>query len=226
MGRSALIVVAAVLVVLFLFNRGSLGTGNQNGSQPSGNSRVTGHLSVVPTIRSVTVSPGSVNFGDCTGGGGATNSTQGAMGYPNGSCYVGGIGVNQTFPITVTYTGLPGNVYVSGSNAVPADAGTQWNLCSPQGQGRPTCSGSQGLPGADQYMIMNTAREVTNASALTTTAACDQEFDVVASGGCAAAPPELGKQTQHEGLRLTGPRTWNDHSTSWTMTITWTAVGS
>jgi hypothetical protein len=225
MGRSALIVVAAVLVVLFLFSRGSLGTGSQN-SQPSGNSHVTGHLSVVPTVRSVTVSPGSVDFGECTGGSGATNSTPGAMGYPNGSCSVGTVGVNETFPITVTYTGLPGSVYVSGSNAVPADGGTQWNLCNPQGQGSSACTGGQGLPGNDQYMIENHAAGVINASPLTTTASCDQQFDASANGGCAATPPELGTQTQHEGLLLTGPRTWNDHSTSWTMTITWTAVGS
>jgi hypothetical protein len=224
MGRSALVVIVVVLVALFLFNRGSLGTGSQNGAQPSGNSHITGHLSVVPTIRSVTVSPGSVTFGDCTGGGGATNSTQQAMGYPNGSCSVGTIGASQTFPITVTYTGLPGSVFVSGSNAVPADGGTKWSLCDPQGTGQAACTGAQGLPGSDQYMIMNFAAGVTNASVLTTSAACDKEFQT--SGGCAATPPELGKQTQHEGLLLTGPRTWDDHSTSWTTTITWTAVGS
>jgi hypothetical protein len=37
---------------------------------------------------------------------------------------------------------------------------------------------------------------------------------------------EFGKQAQHEGLVLTGPKTWDDHSTSWTMTITWTAVST
>jgi hypothetical protein len=30
---------------------------------------------------------------------------------------------------------------------------------------------------------------------------------------------------QHEGLLLTGPTSWDDHSTSWTLTVTWTAVG-
>ena len=71
---------------------------------------------------------------------------------------------------------------------------------------------------------MNFAPKVVNASPLTTTASCDMEFDV--GGGCDATPPEFGKQVQHEGLVLTGPKTWDDHSTSWTMTITWTAVGT
>jgi hypothetical protein len=72
-------------------------------------------------------------------------------------------------------------------------------------------------------MIMNVAQQVPNASVLTTTSACDAEFD--AGGGCTAAPVEFAKQTQHEGLLLTGPKTWDDHSTSWTLTVTWTAVG-
>lgn len=221
MGRSAVIAIAAVLVVLFLFTRQPAGGGSQDTPQFGPSSATTGHLKVVPTIRSVTVTPGTVTFGNCTGGSGATNSSEQAMGYPNGSCSVGAIGVNETFPIAVSYTGLPGNVYVSSSNAVPADGGTPWSLCSPQG--KPSCTGGQGLPGSDQYMIMNFAPQVPNATVLTTTSTCDAEFDP--GGGCTASPQEFAKQTQHEGLLLTGPRTWDDHSTSWTLTVTWTAVG-
>jgi hypothetical protein len=148
------------------------------------------------------------------------------MGYPNGSCYVGGApGVDETFPIAVSYTGLPGQVYVNGSNAVPADGGTQWTLCSPQSQASSPCTGTQHLqPGVNQYMVMNSGEQVANASVLTPSAACDKQFDQ--GSGCTATPAEFAKQTQHEGLTLTGPQTWDDHSTSWTMTITWTAVGS
>ncbi len=221
MGRSVLLVIAAIAVVLFLFTRGSAGGSSHDTAQYGPSSSTTGHLSVVPTIRSVTVSPDSVNFGDCTGGSGATNSTLQAMGYPNGSCSVGAVGVNATFPISVSYTGLPGEVYVNATNAVPADGGTQWTLCSPQGQS--ACNGGQGLPGNDQYTVENFAPEVANASALTSTAACDKQFNP--GGGCSAAPAQFATQTQHEGLLLIGPKTWDDHSTSWTMTITWTAVG-
>lgn len=223
--RSGVIIVVVILVALFFFSRGT--DGNTSGGTASGsNSSTTGHLSVVPTIRSVTVSPGSVQFGDCTGGNGATNSTQKALGYPNGSCSVGLI--NETFPISVTYTGLPGQVYVQSTNAVPSDSGTQWNLCAPSdtteaSQGQTTCTGTDSLPGNDQYMIENFAAD-TNASVLTSSARCDEAFDT--GGGCTANPAEFTKQTQHEGLMLTGPATWDDHSTSWTMTITWYAHGS
>jgi hypothetical protein len=224
MGRSAIIIVAVLVVVLLLFTRHSSGDDGQAAPVTGGAGTTTAHLKVVPTIRSVTVSPGSVTFGDCSGGSGYTNSTQNALGYPNGSCTVGAIGVNQTFPITVTYTGIPGSVYVSSSNAVPADNGADWTLCSPPGSpGDPTaCTGDQGQPGADQYMVENFA-EAENAGVLTITPACDRVFD--SNGGCAATPQEFQNQVQHEGLQLTGPKSWSDHSTSWTVTVTWTAVG-
>lgn len=223
--RNAVIVVVAILIVLFLFARAPADGSPHDTPQTGPSSSTTGHLSVVPTIRSITVSPGSVQFGGCTGGSGATDSTQRAMGYPNGSCYVGSI-THQSYPITVTYSGLPGEVYVTGTNAVPADGGKQWALCSPQGtsqgNGPTLCSGGEGLPGQDQYWVENFAQGA-NSAVLTTTAACDQEFDT--GGGCTASPAEFSKQTQHEGLLLTGPKTWDDHSTSWTMTVTWTAIG-
>lgn len=223
--RNGVIVVVVILVVLFLFARQPAGGSPHDTPQSGPSSTTTGHLSVVPTIRSITVSPGSVTFGGCTGGGGATDSTKKAMGYPNGSCYVGSIS-RQAYPIAVTYSGLPGEVFVTGSDAQPADGGHQWTLCSPQagsqGSGPALCTGGNGLPGQDQYWVENFAQGA-NSAVLTTTATCDQEFD--SSGGCSASPAEFSKQTQHEGLLLTGPKTWDDHSTSWTMTVTWTAVG-
>lgn len=223
--RSGVAVVAAILVLLFFFSRGT--DGNSSTGTNQSDSSTTGHLAVVPTIRSVTVTPGSVRFGNCTGGNGATNSTNGSMGYPNGLCSVGML--NQTFPITVTYTGLPGQVYVQSTNAVPSDGGTQWSLCSPpaqngSAQGQTTCSGDDGLPGSDQYMIQNFAEAVSSATVVNSSASCDEEFD--AAGGCTASPAEFAKQIQREGLLVTGPAMWDDHSTSWTMTITWFAHGS
>jgi hypothetical protein len=219
--NTAIIVVVAIVVALFIFARHP-STSDGVATTDGGAGTTTGHLSVVPTIRSVTVSPGSVTFGDCTGGNGYTDSTQQALGYPNGSCTVGAI--NQRYPITVTYTGIPGDVYVDGTDAVPSDNGTQWSLCSPNGNpsGQPACTGGQAQPGPDQYTMMNFAGNVTNSQVLTTSAACDKEFD--SGGGCSATPQEYKNQTQHEGLLLIGPSTWDDHSTSWTMTVTWTAV--
>lgn len=225
MGRSAIIVVAVLVALLLIFSRNSPGNDGQAAPVSGGSGSTTAHVKTVPTIRSVTVSPGAVTFGDCTGGSGYTDSTSDALGYPNGSCTVGSIGVNETFPITVTYTGIPGSVYVSSSNAVPSDNGAEWNLCTPPGSpgSQTNCAGTQGLPGDDQYMVMNFAGAVENAGVLTSTPSCDKEF--ASQGGCAATPAEFKNQVQHEGLLLTGPKSWNDHSTAWTFTVTWTAVG-
>jgi hypothetical protein len=225
-GRTAIIIIVAIVVALFIFTRHP-STSDGAAVQTGGNGTTTGHLSVVPTIRSVTVSPGAVTFGDCTGGNGYTDSTAGSMGYPNGSCTVGNLTVPETFPISITYTGIPGDVYVNGSNAAPSDNGTGWSLCSPGGipSGQPACTASQGnQPGEDQYMVLNVAANEKNSGVLTTTPACDKVFD--AGGGCSATPQEYKNQVQHEALLLTGPSIWDDHSTSWTMTVTWTAVGS
>jgi hypothetical protein len=223
--RSGIAIIAAILVLMFFFSRGT--DGNSSTGTNQSNSSTTGHLSVVPTIRSVTVSPGAVQFGNCTGGNGATDSTSNQMGYPNGLCEVGVD--NEAFPITVSYTGLPGQVYVESTNAVPSDGGAQWTLCSPPAQsgsasGQASCNGNDGLPGDDQYEIQNFGQGVSNATVLNNSAACDQEFKP--SGGCQASPAEFTKEIQHEGLLLTGPESWDDHSTSWTMTITWFAHGS
>lgn len=225
MGRNAVIIIAALVAILLIFSRYTPNGDGQAAPVAGGSGSTTAHLKVVPTIRSVTVSPGSVTFGDCSGGSGFTNSTQNALGYPNGSCTVGAIGVNETFPITVTYNGIPGSVYVNSSAAIPADNGSGWTLCTPPGSpaNQTSCTGTQGLPGDDQYMVMNFAQAVENAGVLTTAPACDKEFN--SHGGCAATPEEFQSQAQHEGLLLTGPTSWDDHSTSWTVTVTWTAVG-
>jgi hypothetical protein len=220
--RNAVLIVVALVVVLFLFSRHP-STASSEAQVNGGAGTTTGHLSVVPTIRSVTVSPGSVTFGNCTGGGGYTNSVGTSMGYPNGSCSVGLVGINESFPITVTYTGIPGDVFVNGSSAVPSDDGKSWALCTPNST--TTCTGGEGLPGTDQYMVSNFAQGVADAGVLTTSPRCDEEFNSQPDGGCSATPPEFKSQVQHEGLLLTGPESWSDHSTSWTLSVTWTAVG-
>jgi hypothetical protein len=220
--RNALIGIVAALVVLFLLARHPTSSGP---SATGDGGSTTGHLSVVPTVRSVTVSPGNVSFDNCTGGGGATDSTQHALGYPNGECSVGSPGVNASYPITVTYNGLPGAVDVTGSNAVPADNGAQWALCTSNpapGSALPGCTGYRGQPGNDQYELITFAPGVTDSFVLGTSVACDAEFDQ--GGGCAANPPEFHNQVQHEGLVLVGPKSWDDHSTAWSVTVTWTAA--
>lgn len=236
MSRNALIVIGVALLALFAFGRHSSSpatstaaasvsepNGNGNGQKPpafGGSGSVTAHLSVVPTIRSVTVSPGSVDFGNCSGGAGSTVSTKASMGYPNGTCWVGSTGPNANYPITVSYKGLPGNVWVSGSSAVPDDNGTSWSLCNPQGQ--PACTGGGGKPGKDQYTVSSFAQDVGNYGVLVGSAECDSEFD--SGGGCTATPAEFTSQVQREGFKVIGPKMWDDGATSWNVTITWMAA--
>ena len=221
MGRNGLIILVAVLIALFGFARHSSDPpAGGNGQDPpafGGSGSVTAHLNVVPTIRSVTVSPGSVNFGNCTDGTGDTASAGDKMGYPNGICLVGNTGSNGHFPITVTYTGLAGNVWVHAGDAVSGHG--SWSLCNPTSQ--PVCTGGQNKPGNNQFTVMTFAQDVANYQLLTGDARCDTEFGP--SGVCTAAPAQFQSQTGHEGIRLIGPESSDDSSTSWSVTIIWQA---
>ncbi len=221
MGRNGLIILVAVLIALFGFARHSSDPpAGGNGQDPpafGGSGSVTAHLNVVPTIRSVTVSPGSVNFGNCTDGTGDTASAGDKMGYPNGICLVGNTGSNGHFPITVTYTGLAGNVWVHAGDAVSGHG--SWSLCNPTSQ--PVCTGGQNKPGNNQFTVMTFAQDVANYQLLTGDARCDTEFGP--SGVCTAAPAEFQSVAAHEGIRLIGPRASDDNSTSWSVTIVWQA---
>src|SRR5437773_1454432 len=161
MGRSGLIILVAVLIALFGFARHSpdspASTSGQDPPAFGGSGSVTAHLKVVPTIRSVTVSPGSVDFRNCTEGTGDTASAGDQMGYPNGICWVGNTGSNGHFPVTVTYTGLAGNVWVSASGAVSDGNGAGWSLCDPTG--KPVCTGDQRKVTATARLLRLTALE-------------------------------------------------------------------
>jgi hypothetical protein len=222
MGRSGLIILVAVLVALFGFARHSpdppASTSGQDPPAFGGSGSVTAHLKVVPTIRSVTVSPDSVNFGNCTEGSGDTTSAGDQLGYPNGICWVGNTGSNGHFPVTVTYTGLAGNVWVSASGAV-SDNNGNWSLCDPTG--KPACTGGQNQPGNNQVTVMTFAQDVNYYHMLTSDAECDIEFQ--AGGSCTAAPAQFQSVTTHEGIRLIGPKASDDGSTSWSVNITWVA---
>jgi hypothetical protein len=223
MGRRGLIILVAVLVALFGFARHSsdppASTSGQDPPAFGSSGSVTAHLKVVPTIRSVTVSPGSVDFHNCTQGAGDTTSSGDQMGYPNGICLVGNTGSNGQFPVTVTYTGLAGNVWVSASGAAPANGGGGWSLCIPTG--KPACTGGQNQPGSNQFTIMTFAQDVAYYQMLTGDAKCDTEF--AASGVCTAAPAEFQSLTAHEGIRLIGPTASDNSATAWNVNITWVA---
>lgn len=102
---------------------------------------------------------------------------------------------------------------------MPSDNGTHWTLCG--GTGGASCTGTGGAqPGQDQFK-----QGTVNATAtptpvpMTTSPACDTEFDGT-KGDCAAA----GGQAQTENLFLVGPSASTDTSASFTTIVTWTAV--
>jgi len=182
-------------------------------------------LTTVPTIRSVTVSPASASFGNCTGGLASRNtqSTAGKLGFPNGQCFVGLVNPGSGFfyPITITNTGIASAIYVNGSSANPSDGGNQWNLCNRHGDGGLACTHDDGrMPGIDQYMVENLSPAGQQKAGISVTPECDAVFD--ASGRCWA----VQGASQNEGIELIGPSFSTDTSTKWTMTITWTPVPS
>jgi hypothetical protein len=196
----------------------TLSTSTPNGTPGKGQS-IAISLKVVPTVVSVTVSPSSARFGGCTGGNASVNtaSTPGALGFPNGRCWLGTPGTSGSFPITITNTGVAAKIFVSGAPAAPSDGGTQWGLCNLGATPAAACTGTAGkLPGANQYLVQNFAGSSVNPAGLSDTMSCDTEF---AAGTCSA----LQGDSQQEGIELTGPSSTADPSTTWTVTITWTA---
>jgi len=176
-------------------------------------------LTTVPTIRSVTISPGQARFTACTGGDGGANtrSTSGRLGFPNGRCWVGS-NVAGSYPIIVTNTGIGSDIEISGSNADPADGGDTWNLCNAGGNAAIACTGNDGKPGPDQYQVLNFSAWGTRAGGIGGTPRCDRIFGP--GGSCWA----VEGMVVAEGLELIGPRWSSDTSTKWTVTITWTPV--
>ena len=212
------------LVVALVAVAGLAACATSSGGTPAGTpgkgSSIAISLKVVSTIVSVTVSPSSANFGGCAGGNASVNtaSTSAALGFPNGHCSLGTPGAHGSFPITITNTGVAADVYVNGGNAVPSDKGTEWGLCNFGTNPAAKCSAGDGkLPGNNQYVVQNFASGSMNPAGLTGSMTCDTQF---AAGGCSAVQGDA----QAEGILLTGPASSSDQSTTWTVTIIWTAV--
>ncbi|HEX6932756.1 MAG TPA: hypothetical protein VF162_11470 [Streptosporangiaceae bacterium] len=183
---------------------------------PAGSGSTTATLQVVPTMRSVTVSPVATKFGRCSGGKRPLRSTKTALGFPNGQCSVGSR-KQKIFPIKIT-NGREAEIYVRSSAAVPADGKTDWQLCNHGSDPVVACKGPDDSPGKDQFVVENFSRWAMNQTGLSLKRICDAEFGP--SGDCLASTG----QSEREGLVLIGPHRPDDGSTTWTVTITWMAA--
>ena len=220
--RSGLRAAVAILAAAGLAGLAACGAGGTSSTPgtPGGSSSISISLKTVPTVVSVSVSPSTATFGNCAGGNGSvdTASTSGALGFPNGHCWLGKPGSGGSYPVTITNTGVAARIFVNGGNAVPSDGGTQWGLCNLGSSPAVTCSAGSGkLPGNNQYLLQTFAAGSENTAGLTNNSVCDPEF---AAGSCAAVTGDA----QQEGIVITGPELSSDTSTSWTVTIKWTAV--
>ena len=210
------------LLPLLLAGVAGCGSGSAAAPAGAGNAAsITLTLHTVSFIRAVDVNPPKGTFSGCQSGVGATHSTSTQLGYPNGVCWFGPPGTSASYPITILNKGVASSIDVYGSNAVPSDAnGDQWALCNAGSHAAVTCTGRNGLPGVDQYRVVNSrpgARP--NSAGLRDDPACDPEFS--ASGGCKAGHME----SETEGIKLIGPTSPTDSiSKTWTVTITWMPV--
>ena len=158
-----------------------------------------------PPVRSVTVSPAVVTYGDCSG------AYRRALSFPNGRCVSAGVQVRNG--------AAPARIEVAGAAAVPADGGRRWTLCG--GAGAPACSGPSEAPGSDQYSERTAGQERAPGAAgdtlLSDAPECDLAFG---SAGCRARPGQIAS----ERLALTGPAASSDRSTTFTTTVIWAAT--
>jgi hypothetical protein len=180
-------------------------------------------LHTVPTVRSVTVTPKKAKFGNCTGGNTTadTVSQNEALGFPNGTCWVGQPGETGVLPVTVTNTGIAANIKVNGADAVPGDGGTSWQLCNTGQNPAVACTSNHGKsPGLNQYLLRNfgLGRAGLTSAGLTNSPTCDVAF--ASASGCMAT----SGLAMSEGIELVGPSISADISTHWHITITWTPV--
>jgi hypothetical protein len=191
---------------------------------PANSGSTTATLQVVPTMRSVTVSPVATKFARCSGGKRPSRSTRTALGFPNGRCSVGVL--KKLFPIKIT-NGRRAKIFVKTSFAMPADGQTEWRPCNLGPHPVFACKGPPGQPGRNQFVVENFSLWARNATGLTaqslkkltsSASGCDAEFGP--SGDCMASTG----QSEREGILLIGPSASRDSSTTWTVTITWMAT--
>ena len=117
-------------------------------------------------VRSITVTPDTVQFGDCL------QTSSSTLTFPNDLC--------AAF-VTVTNGTAPSHIYVRATDLQGVDGGTPWDLCD-----QDTCTGENSLPGVDQARVQTGTPQV-----LANSDACDAAWS---DTGCeASAGPDRGR---------------------------------
>ena len=222
-----LLVIAAIVVGGFLvIHLSGVSAKDPPPGGHSGSTAVT--FNTIQTYRTMTVSPTAVNCGHYASGTTPNNlastnpnrSTKKAMGFPWGTCAVGDR-VNGKDPITISYNGMQGYVYVHAGWAMPNgnEVGTPWRPCSSAGHRAVACTGENGLPGYNQYTVRNFSPQSGTATQINGNNVCDVNFQP--TGGCYA----IRGDAQREGFYITGPSKIpsTDTAKSWTAWVIWTA---
>jgi hypothetical protein len=178
-------------------------------------------MSTPPPVRSITVSPSTVTYGNCDFTPGQANLT-----FPNGECSTTvSPGPGQPAGITITNGDAAGHVDVQTTVFVPSDKGTPWIPCVSDSSfsTAPKCTGPAGTgtfmyPGVDEFAVATTDVGLSGGGPyLGQNPNCDTQFD---AGDCVAA---AGASTV-EALEMTGPSSSSDSSLSFNETVTWTAA--
>ena len=203
LGRRLAIAAIAAVATLAPFSAGPA-LANVGGS-------VSEMIYVAPQTRSVTVSPASIDM--C--------SSVSPLTFPNGSCGSPGI--------TVTNGPVGGEIDVQSAPAVPSEVASDPGTSPPTGR----CVGPLRLrarapairvstrrtPGQDQYEEW-TDTEGTRGPYFTSSAQCDTAFGFYPNTTCIASP----EQSVVEFVAMTGPSASTDTSSTFTSSVTWTAV--
>ena len=217
--RSLLVVAAIVIGGFLVIHVGKVATAKD--PPPHGHSNsvaITFHT--MQTYRTITVSPTAVNCGGYARGN-PPNRSKGAMGFPWGTCAVGNR-VKGKDPVTITYNGIQGLVFVHAGWAMPNgnEVGTPWKPCSSAGHRAVACTGKNGMPGYNQYTVRNFSPESPAPTQITGNNLCDVNFRPLS--GCYASRGN----SQREGFYITGPSKipTTDTAQSWTAWVIWTAM--
>jgi hypothetical protein len=167
----------------------------------SGTGSVSATINVGSNALSLTVSPSTFDY--CT--------PTAPLTFPNGPC-------PASSDVTVTFGNVAGHVDVNGADAVPLGGGTHWTLCGGTSGGPACTGGASETPGVDQYAEGEFIGTTVPTNALLGNAPiCDLGFGPTCGEATAG-------QSATEKYIMVGPSSSSSTASSFSTSITWTAL--